>query len=171
MPTNPQRSPAGRFRSGSHPARRMPLDLHTAAEPQPVDVQPAIVGRSAQPAMGGRTAPPGPRLGNPPAAVVARGNLPNPGRRKAILRPSVPAPRGSDRRPRTGLLALKAKVMLRGPAGPRVECAAEQDAWNLLELEGHHFPLSARRPSCTHRSGRRHSSRRWRSTRRRPWIC
>jgi len=75
-----------------------------------------MVGRNAQPASGGRTAPPGPRFGNPPAAVVARGNLPKPGRRKAILRPSVPVPGGNDRRPRTGLLALKAKVMLRGLA-------------------------------------------------------
>ena len=88
MPSKPERSPAGRFRSGSHPARRILADLHTAAGPQPVEAQPAIAGQKA---------PQRPRLGNPPAAVVARGNLPKPGRRKAILRPSVPVPGGCDR--------------------------------------------------------------------------
>ena len=133
MPSKPQRSPAGRFRSGAHPARRIPADLHSAAGPQPVD--------DSQPAIGGRTAPPGPRFGNPAAAVVARGNLPKPGRRKAILRPSVPAPRGNDRRPRTGLLALKAKVMLRGLAAVNRRTKAARDVvkWRaelIAELGG-----------------------------------
>ena len=128
MPTNPQRLPAGRFRSDSHPAGRMPADLHTA---EAVDVQPAIAGPNAKPAGSGRTAPPGPRFGSPPAAVVARGNLPKPGRRKAILRPSVPVPGGNDRRPRTGLLALKAKVMLRGLAvvNRRTKAARDVVKW------------------------------------------
>lgn len=141
MPSKPERSPAGRFRSGSHPARRIPAELPTAAGRQSVEVQPAIVGRNAQPASGGRKAQPGPRFGNPPAAVVARGNLPKPGRRKAVLRPSVPAPRGNDRRPRTGLLALKAKVMLRGlaVANRRTKAARNVVKWRaelVAELGG-----------------------------------
>jgi len=132
MPSKPERSPAGRFRSGSHPARRIPADLHTAAGPQPVEAQPAIAGQKA---------PPGPRFGKPPAAVVARGNLPKPGRRKAILRPSVPVPGGNDRRPRTGLLALKAKVMLRGLAvvNRRTKAARDVVKWRaelVAELGG-----------------------------------
>ena len=132
MPSKPERSPAG-FRSSTHPARRISAELHTAAGPQPVD--------DSQPAIGGRKATLGPRFGNPPAAVVARGNLPKPGRRKAILRPSVPAPGGNDRRPRTGLLALKAKVMLRGLAvvNRRTKAARDVVKWRtelVAELGG-----------------------------------
>ena len=132
MPSKPERSPAG-FRSSTHPARRISAELHTAAGPQPVD--------DSQPAIGGRKATLGPRFGNPPAAVVARGNLPKPGRRKAILRPSVPAPRGNARRPRTGLLALKAKVMLRGLAvvNRRTKAARDVVKWRtelVAELGG-----------------------------------
>ena len=99
--------------------------------------------------MGGRTAPPGPRLGNPPAAVVARGNLPKPGRRKAILRPTVPAPGGNDRRPRTGLLALKANVMLRGLAvvNRRTKAARDVVKWRaelVAELGGEPGMTAAR---------------------------
>src|SRR6266446_4965117 len=149
MPSKPERSPAGRFRSGSHPARRIPAELPTAAGPQPVEVQPAIVGRNVQPASGDRTAPPGPRFGKPPAAVLARVNLPKPGRRKAILRPSVPAPRGNDRRPRTGLLALKAKVMLRGLAAVNRRTKAARDVvkWRaelVAELGGEPGMTAAR---------------------------
>ena len=141
MPSKPERSAAGRLRSGSHPARRIPAELHTAAGPQPVD--------DSQPAIGGRKAPPGPRLGNPPAAVVARGNLPKPGRRKAILRPSVPVPGGNDRRPRTGLLALKAKVMLRGLAvvNRRTKAARDVVKWRaelVAELGGEPGMTAAR---------------------------
>jgi hypothetical protein len=140
MPSKPERSPAGRFRSGSHPARRIPADLHTAAGPQPVEAQPAIAGQKA---------PQRPRLGNPPAAVVARGNLPKPGRRKAILRPSVPVPGGNDRRPRTGLLALKAKVMLRGLAvvNRRTKAARDVVKWRaelVAELGGEPGMTAAR---------------------------
>ena len=124
----------------------MPADLHTA---EAVDVQPAIAGPNAKPAGSARTAPPGPRFGNPPAAVVARGNLPKPGRRKAILRPSVPLPGGSDRRPRTGLLALKAKVMLRGLAvvNRRTKAARDVVKWRaelVAELGGEPGMTAAR---------------------------
>src|SRR6266446_473176 len=96
-----------------------------------------------------RETPPGPRFGNPPAAVAARGNLPKPGRRKAILPPSVPAPRGNDRRPRTGLLALKAKVMLRGLAvvNRRTKAARDVVKWRaelVAELGGEPGMTAAR---------------------------
>ena len=96
-----------------------------------------------------RETPPDPRFGNPPAAVVARGNLRKPGRRKAILRPSVPAPRGNDRRPRTGLLALKAKVMLRGLAvvNRRTKAARDVVRWRaelVAELGGEPGMTAAR---------------------------
>ena len=111
--------------------------------------QPAIVGRNAQPAIGGRKAPASPRFGNPPDSLAAHGNLSKPGRRKAILRPSVPVPGGSDRRPRTGLLALKTKVMLRGLAvvNRRTKAARDVVKWRaelVAELGGEPGMTAAR---------------------------
>ena len=75
-----------------------------------------------------RETPPGhPRLGNPPPSVVARGNRPMPGRRRAILAPTAAAPGGSDRRPRTGLRALRSRVMVRGLAAVNRQTKAARE--------------------------------------------